>query len=81
MTEGKKRELWVGSQPDPPAFTQPKPSLPLFPSPLLLLCRYYFTSTVQSLFVFKFQVTIFLFLSHLRILFVFPRGARDFTNN
>ena len=31
-------------------------------------------------FVFKFQVTIFLFLSPLCILFVFTRGARDFTN-
>ena len=31
-------------------------------------------------FVFKFQGTIFFFISPLCILFVFTRGARDFTN-
>ena len=52
-----------------------QPSLPLFSSPLLLSCRYYFTSTVQSLFVFKFQVTIFLFLSPF-VFFLYSRAAR-----
>ena len=36
---------------------------------------------VENLYRFsKFQVTIFLFLSPLRIPFEFTRGARDFTN-
>ena len=40
------------------------------------------TDAVENLFRFpKFEVTIFfLFLSLLRILFVFTRGVRDFTN-